>query len=673
MENLENLVVNPDTQLVSVIDPSPTISVLWDRAIQSAVIADSPGPTVASRAYGIIHTAIFDTWAAYDPTAVSTQLGDDLQRPEAEITEANKEEAVSYAAYRVSIELFPEQAATFEALMVELGYDPANETTDITTPVGVGNVSAQALLEFRRNDGSNQLGDEPNGNSRPYSGMTNFETENNVNEIVNLDLWTPENVPIDDPNGRVQQFLTPQWGDVTPFALDSGSQFRPVAPEPFLLVDGTIDLESRTITLADGSVLEIDRSLIGTVINPKFIEQTNQVIEFSSNLSDEQKLIAEFWEDGGGTSFPPGTWMSFGQFVSARDEHTLDDDVKLFFGLGNAVFDAGIATWEAKTFYNYARPVRTVRALGELGLIGEFDSELGGYTIEAWQPGEGTQTILATDYLTYQTPGGDPSPPFAEYTSGHSAFSSAGAEVLRQFTGSDKFGADVSFEPGESRFEPGVTPEETITLSWNTFTEAADEGGVSRLYGGIHFEDGDLNGRVLGRQVGNTVFEQAQFYINGGVETKSLDFEAGNLAPGTTVTEQFDNLTISSDELPLMIFDTSNPTGGDTDLASDTLGNVLILSEDGDSSDPDDSAAGGTIFFDWDSPINVESVGLLDIESAGGSIVFYDSSDLLLQSYDTSNLTGDGEAASVNIGLRDVSRMELNLAGSGAVTDVNFF
>ena len=668
-----NLIVNPQTQLVSVIDPSPTISVLWDRAIQQAVIADSPGPTVASRAYGMVHTAIFDAWAAYDPKAIATQLGDDLQRPKIEVTADNKREAVSYAAYRVALDLFPEQTEIFETLMSELGYDPDNATIDATTPAGIGNVSAEALLEFRHNDGSNQLGEDANGSGISYSYITDFETVNSADEIVRLDLWTPENVPIDNPNGRVQQFLTPQWGDVTPFSLDSGSQFRPVAPESFLLEPGAIDFEAKTINLADGSVLKIDRSLIGTVINPRFIEQTNEVIKYSSNLSDEQKLVAEFWEDAGGTSFPPGTWMTFGQFVSARDEHTLDDDVKLFFSLGNAVFDAGIATWSAKTFYNYARPVRTIRALGELGLIGKFNSELDGYAIESWQPGVGTQTILATDYLTYQTPEGDPSPPFAEYTSGHSAFSAAGAEVLRQFTGSDEFAVEVSFEPGESRFEPSITPQETITLSWNTFTEAANEAGISRLYGGIHFEDGDLNGRVLGRQVGQTVFEEAQLYINGEAETATVDFEGDDLSAGTIINSQFDNLTISSDELSVMIFDTANPTGGDLDLASDNLGNVLILSEDGDSSDPDDSATGGTIFFDWDSPVNVESVGLLDLESVGGSITFYDSSDRLLQSCDTSNLTDNGGTALVDICLTDVSRMELNLASSGAITDVNFF
>ena len=158
--------------------------------------------------------------------------------------------------------------------------------------------------------------------------------------------------------------------------------------------------------------------------------------------------------------------------------------------------------------------MRVIRDLGQLGLIGTYNDVLGGYSIEAWTPGLGTTTILATDYLTYQTPGSDPSPPFAEYTSGHSAFSAAGAEILSRFTGSDAFGGSVTFEPGESRFEPGQTPTRTLTLSWDTFTQAADEAGVSRLYGGIHFIDGDVNGRLLGRRVGATAWEQALVYRN---------------------------------------------------------------------------------------------------------------------------------------------------------------
>ena len=491
---IPELNVDPDTQLVTVDDLSPSISVLWDRAVQQAVIKTSPGPTIASRAYAIVHTAMFDAWAAYDPTAIATQLGDDLQRPEAEITEVNKEEAMSFAAYRVLIDLFPDQADIFNQLMAQLGFDPNNTTTDITTAAGIGNVSAQALLEFRLADGSNQNGNDPNGTSGvPYSDISGYEPFNTPGNSINIERWTPELVPIDAQPGqedRIQEFLTPHWGDVTPFALESGAEFRPEAPEPFLLVEGEVDLEARTITLAEtGEVLPITKNLIGEVINPQFIAQAKEIVEISANLTDEQKLVAEFWEDGGGTSFPPGTWMTFGQFVSARDNNTLDKDAQLFFALGNAVFDAGIATWEAKTYYDYVRPVRAVRDLGELGLIGEFNSKLGGFAIDAWAgPREGTQTILATDFLTYQTPGSDPSPPFAEYTSGHSSFSAAGAEILQLFTGSNEFGGSVTFEPGESRFEPGITPEETVTLEWETFTEAANEAGISRKYGGWNLD-----------------------------------------------------------------------------------------------------------------------------------------------------------------------------------------
>ena len=533
------LQVDPVTQLVTVDDPNPSVSVLWDRAVQQAVIEDgSLGPTVASRAHAMVHTAMFDAWAAYDPTAISTQSGDSLQRPQTEITNANKQQAMSFAAYGVLIDLFPEQVAIFDELMAQLGFDPNNTTTDTTTAAGIGNVSASAIVQSRRNDGSNQQGD--------YADTSGYEPVNPIGDPIDIERWTPERVPVDaapEEETKIQKFLTPHWENVTPFAIASSAALRPVAPEPFLLVAGEVDLEAKTVTLASGEVLSITPDLVGTVINPKFIEQTERVVEASANLTDEQKLIAEFWEDAKDTSFPSGTWMSFGQYVSARDDNTLDEDAQLFFALGNAVFDAGIATWEAKTFYDYARPVRTVRELGELGLIGEFDEQLGGYAIEAWAgPEQGTQTILATDFITYQTTGGDPSPPFAEYTSGHSSFSAAGAEILQQFTGSDNFDASVSFEPGSSRFEPGLYPVETVTLEWSTFSEAADEAGISRIYGGIHFDDGDLNGRQLGRQVGQTVWEQAQFFIQGGDGEPGDVFNGGSGKDNLTGTSGNDTL-----------------------------------------------------------------------------------------------------------------------------------
>ena len=507
------LSVDPDTQFVTMNDPTPTVSVIWDNAIQNAIVESSPGPTIASRAFGMVHTAMYDAWSAYDPTAVSTQLQDTLQRPASENTVNNKLQAMSYAAHRVLNNLFPGSAAEFDAVMEELGYDPSLVSVDQASPAGVGQAMADALIEFRQQDGSNQLGLHPNSNGNAYSDFTNYEPSNPIGNSFNIELWTPELVPIDEGPAN-QNFLTPHWGRVEAFSYDTIGEFRPDSPQPFLLVDGTVDLEAKTITTDDGT-FEIDKSLIGTIINPEFVSQAEYVVDLSANLTDEQKLIAEFWEDGGGTSFPPGTFMTFGQFVSARDNNSLDKDAQMFFALGNAVMDAGIATWEAKVFYDYVRPVRAIRELGELGLIGEFDSNLGGYAIDAWVPDEGTQRILSTDFLTYQTPGSDPSPPFAEYTSGHSAFSSSAARVLELFTGSSEFNASVTFQPGESRFEPGVTPVEEVTLSWSTFAEAADEAGESRLYGGIHFTEGDINGRTLGQQVGDAVFAQTQAFING--------------------------------------------------------------------------------------------------------------------------------------------------------------
>lgn len=511
------LELDPETQLVSVNDPTPTASVQWDTAVQQAVVNTSPGPTIASRAYAMMHTAMYDAWSAYDETAISTQLDDDLQRPADENTEANKREAMSHAAYQVLTDVFGSETEIFDELMSKQGYDPDSTST----AAGVGQQMASALLEMRHNDGSNQLGTSETGKPGvAYSDVTTFKPVNETGNPSDMEHWTPEFVPIDS-SGNAQEFLTPQWGNVIPFSLDSGDQFRPPEPEPFLLVEGEVDLHAKTITLADGTEKAIDKSLVGTIINPEFIAQAEHVVDVSKNLTDTQKLIAEFWEDGGGTSFPPGALMTFGQFTSVRDNHTTDEDAQLFFALGNAEFDAGVASWEAKVHYDYARPVRAIRELGELGLIGEFNSDLGGYAIEAWTPENGVQKILASDFDSYQNPEGDASPPFSEYTSGHSAFSAAGAEILKRFSGSDDFSASVTFQPGTSRFETGTTPSEPVTLSWDTFSQAADESGLSRLYGGIHFTDGDFKGRTLGRGVGQVVWDYAQFFINGGQESET--------------------------------------------------------------------------------------------------------------------------------------------------------
>ena len=108
-------------------------------------------------------------------------------------------------------------------------------------------------------------------------------------------------------------------------------------------------------------------------------------------------------------------------------------------------------------------------------------------------------------------------PAFPEYPSGHSTFSAVGAYILQQVTGSDSFADSFTAAPGSSQIEPGIAPSTAVTLSWPTFSAAAAQAGTSRQIGGIHFNQGDQDGRVLGRQVATIAWAKAQRYINGTV------------------------------------------------------------------------------------------------------------------------------------------------------------
>jgi hypothetical protein len=426
-----------------------------------------------------LHTCIYDAWAAYDPQAVGTRFGNLLRRPAAEHTTANKEEAISYAAYRALVDLFPTEVATFTGLMGTLGYSLGSAATslDPSTPSGIGNLAAQAVIAFRHGDGANQLGDLHPG---AYSDYTGYVPVNDPDHINDPNAWQPLRVPTAAGGGVVQQYIAPHWGLVTPFALTSGAQFLP------------------------GEGPELYPS-------DEYREQALEVLEYSANLTDERKVIAEYWADGPSSELPPGHWCLFAQCVSSSAGHDLDADVKMFFAMTNAIFDASIVGWDAKRAFNSVRPVTAIHYL----FTGEQVTAWGG-------PFHGTIQIDGGDWQPYQA-ATVVTPPFPEYISGHSIFSAAGAEILKRFTGSDTFPtcpALPNIHPytqpaGSSRVEPGAVPAADVTLSWATFSEAADQAGLSRRYGGIHFVKGDLIGRELGRLVAAQAWDKAQSYFTG--------------------------------------------------------------------------------------------------------------------------------------------------------------
>jgi hypothetical protein len=446
-----------------------SVVVRWNEATLEAVRHTHLGPPMVARALAIVHTSMYDAWSAYDATAVGTQLGGALRRPLGERTGANKEWAVSVAAYRALVDLFPSEQPIFDDLMQQLGFDPADQSTNTTTAVGVGNVAATAVLSFRHHDGANQLGDLAPG---AYSDYTGYQPVNSPSNVTDPNRWQPLLVVDSTGVGTTQRFVAPQWGLVESFALTSGTQFRPAAVP----------------NLYPGTGYE---------------QQAQEVINYSANLTDEQKAIVEYWADGPGTEQPPGHWALFAQWVSRRDSHTVDDDVKMFFALTNALLDVSIAVWDCKRAFDYVRPITAIRFL------------MAGQQIRAWGgPFRGTQTIPGEQWQAYQT-SAVPTPAFPEFTSGHSGFSAAAAEVLRSSTGSDVFGYSVAIKAGTSRVEPGAVPASDITLAWSTFSEAADQAGISRRYGGIHFKEGDLQSRAMGRKVGAQAWIKAQAYFSG--------------------------------------------------------------------------------------------------------------------------------------------------------------
>jgi hypothetical protein len=449
-----------------------SVVTIWDQAALDAVRDTKPGPPVVARAMAIVHTACFDAWAAYDDRAVGTRLGSYIRRPAAERTHANKRKAVSFAAYRALCDLFPQEAevAYFTSVLRRLGYDPDETSLDPSTPAGMGNLAARALLDYRHGDGSNQLGDLHPG---AYSDYTGYTPVNTPQQILDPNRWQP--LEVDDGAGGVktQQCIAPHWGNVVPFALKSSAELRPAR--------GPARYPSH-----------------------RYAEQARKALDYSAHLTDRQKVIVEYWADGPASELPPGHWCLLAQWVSQRHGYGLDQDVKLFFALANATMDAGIGCWETKRFYDSVRPITAVHFL------------YGDKKVTAWAgPYRGTQRIRGRDWSPYGQAATIRTPAFPEYTSGHSTYSAAAAEILRRFTGTDKFGYSITIGIGQSLTEPGVTPRKPITLRFQTYTDAAEQAGMSRIYGGIHFMDGNLDAQSMGRRIGNRVWQKALTYIRG--------------------------------------------------------------------------------------------------------------------------------------------------------------
>ncbi|MEP6793796.1 MAG: DUF6851 domain-containing protein, partial [Saprospiraceae bacterium] len=281
-----------------------------------------PRPTITSRYLGLICVSVFDAWSRYDSSASPVYLSGVDRRPAAERNIRNKEIAISYAAFRAMNEYYYSDTLLFRKFMVDLGLDPDNASLDPSTPEGIGNLAAKAVILARRNDGSNQYGDEMGSDGTPFCDYTKYKPVNDPDKSIEINRWQPKYFA-DGKGGKVcPACLTPFWQKVKPVALKSADQFRSPPPP--------------------------------TVGSEQMAAEVKDVVEMQANLTNEQKALVEFMRDGPSSVQQAGHWLRFAQNVSIRDHHTLDQDVKLYFLTEVTAMDAFIACWDTKMTYDNA-------------------------------------------------------------------------------------------------------------------------------------------------------------------------------------------------------------------------------------------------------------------------------------------------------------------------------
>lgn len=427
----------------------------WNEALLGAIRNDFARPTVHAR--NIFHTsvAMWDAWAAYDDVAETFLLGKNVRGyfcpfdgvPTPADVHAAREEAISYACYRLLLHRFansPGAVATYanlNNLMNQLGYSTSYTSIDYASgnPAALGNYLASELINFGLQDGSNEQNSYANEFYQPVNPPLVTKFSGNP-DIVDLNRWQPLtlDVFIDQSGNEIPfntpPFLSPEWGEVTPFALkDEDLTFHQRNgdvywtyhdPGPPAYIDTTtvgglseeykwsfelVSIWSSQLDPEDGVLWDISPANIGNVQSyPTTIEGLRDFynlfgggdygIGYDVNpatglpyepqivpRADYTRVLAEFWADGPQSETPPGHWFTILNYVNDHPDFEkryrgegpiLDDlewDVKAYFMLAGALHDVAITIWGIKGWYDYVRPISAIRAMCDRGQSSDPD------------------------------------------------------------------------------------------------------------------------------------------------------------------------------------------------------------------------------------------------------------------------------------------------------------
>jgi len=421
----------------------------WNEVLLEAIRDDFARPTVHAR--NLFHTsiALYDSWAVYNQSTSTYFLGkthegfhcpfDGIETQENIASARN--ETMSYAAYRLLSHRFqnsPGAGASlsrFDSLMTAFGYAADVTTTDYSNgdPAALGNYLAEQLIAFGLQDGSNETNDYANQFYTPVNNALAPDYPGSQ-DIADPNRWQPLtfDVFVDQAGniipGETPEFLSPEWGQVVPFALKSedlniyekdGNEhwvYHDPGNPPYLVEDvggelteeykwgfQLVSLWSAHLDPTDDVMWDISPGTIGNIENlpSDFVAyrdfydaldggdpgighdlnpHTNQpYVQQMVPRGDYARVLAEFWADGPDSETPPGHWFTILNYVNDHPElekrfkgegPILDDlewDVKSYLTLAGAMHDCAVTVWGVKGYYDYIRPISAIRYMADQG------------------------------------------------------------------------------------------------------------------------------------------------------------------------------------------------------------------------------------------------------------------------------------------------------------------
>lgn len=449
---------NPDPDCAQdpdfpVVDTEHSVARQWSELLLHAIRRDFARPTVHARNLHHTAAAMYDAFVACGNTSACTYLlGQQVDGftcsfdgfPAPVDLSAARDQAISFAAYRLLTHRFANSPGNFtmqqafDAHMATLGYDINATSTDYSSgeAAALGNYIAQCMIDFGLQDGANEANDYANLFYSPVNEALVVDESGNP-DITDYNRWQPLLLDIfidqsgNEIPGDIPEFLSPEWGQVSAFALSEDQKttfnrdgfdydvfYDPGAPAT-LAMDGSgtsalyqwnfatvvtwsshldpndgVMIDASPATQGNRNSLPTDMAdldlfynqLDGGTTNVGHAANPSTGMAYAPNLvprGDYARVLAEFWADGPDSETPPGHWFTLMNYVHDHPDferrlggtgevlEELEWDVYAYFILGGAMHDAAIAAWGIKGWYDYIRPISAIRGMAALGQSSE--------------------------------------------------------------------------------------------------------------------------------------------------------------------------------------------------------------------------------------------------------------------------------------------------------------